>query len=360
MKTKLASASASGGGTAEAERAPASRLRLGRARDYGIVVVFLALFIALSIASPAFLSSRNLLNILAQSAPIGIIACGGTLVIIAGGFDLSVGAIFAFSGVIAAKTANAVDPVAGLLAGLLVGVVLGLINGGIVTLFRVNTFIATLASGYVFRGVATLITGGFLVSVSDDAFSFLGREEVFSVKVSVFIFAAVALFTGFLLTRTRFGRYIFAVGGNPEAARLSGIRVDLIRTATFVYSGVCASLAGIIATSRVSTGQADAGVGIELAAIAAIVIGGTSILGGEGAAWRSVLGVLLIAMIGNGFNVMNIDPFYQSIVQGLIILVAVAVDARSGGPLTTWWKRRQARRADAAASAGAAARGESR
>jgi ribose transport system permease protein len=312
--------------TAErARRLP--RLGLTTLRDYGIVTAFLALFIALSFASDAFLTKANLLNILAQTAPIGIIACGSTLVIIAGGFDLSVGAIFAIAGVVAAKIANSVDPVVGLLAGVLVGLVLGIVNGGLVTVLRINTFIATLASGFVIRGVATLITGGFLISVSDEVFSKIGRDEVLDVKISVYIFIAIILLTGFLLTRTAFGRYIFAVGGNAEAARLSGIRVDLVRTITFMISGACAGLAGVIATSRVSTGQADTGTGLELAAIAAIVIGGTSIMGGEGAIWRSVLGVLLIAMIGNGFNILNIDPFYQSIVQGMIIIVAVAIDS---------------------------------
>lgn len=303
------------------------RLRLTTLRDYGIVTAFLALFIALSFASDAFLSKANLLNILAQTAPIGIIACGSTLVIIAGGFDLSVGAIFAIAGVVAAKVANSVDPIVGLAAGVVAGLLIGVINGGLVTVLRINTFIATLASGFVIRGVATLITGGFLISVTAESFSTIGREEILDVKISVYIFLAIIALTWFLLTRTAFGRYIFAVGGNPEAARLSGIRVDLVRTITFTISGACAGLAGVIATSRVSTGQADTGTGLELAAIAAIVIGGTSIMGGEGAIWRSVLGVLLIAMIGNGFNILNIDPFYQSIVQGTIILVAVAIDA---------------------------------
>lgn len=323
-------------------------LRLAQLRNYGIVIVFIALFIALSITSDAFLTTRNITNLLAQNAPTGIVACGAALVIIGGGFDLSAGAIFAFAGVIAARLALSVDPVIGLIAGVAVGAGLGLVNGLIITLFSVNSFIATLATGYVFRGVATLITGGFLVSVSDDAFKYLGSTELFDVKLSVFVFLAVALLTGFLLSRTRFGRYVFAAGGNPEAARLSGVRVDLVRTTTFAYSGACAGLAGILAASRVGTGQADAGTGIELAAIAAVVVGGISIMGGEGAIWRAVLGVLLIAMIGNGFNVLDIDPFYQSIAQGVIILVAIAVDSRTKGPLSRLLHRARQRRAVAA------------
>lgn len=324
----------------------------GLLREYGIVVVFLALFATLALSSSTFLSSQNLLNLLAQNAPIGIMVCGGTLVIIAGGFDLSVGAIYALAGVVAAKLAVSIDPILALAAGVGAGLLLGLINGSLISLFSINSFIATLATGYVFRGVATIITGGFLVGVTNDTFSQLGKAELFDVKVSVFVFAAIAVLTGLFLTRTRYGRYIFAAGGNAEAARLSGVRVELVRTLTFTYSGACAGLAGIIAASRVSSGQADAGLGLELAVIAAIVIGGTSILGGEGAIWRSILGVMLIAMIGNGFNILNIDPFYEPIVQGTIILIAVIADSRTGGPMTRMIQRWRQQRALAAGSTG--------
>ena len=302
------------------------RIRLARIRDYGIVTAFVLLFAALSVTSPVFLTQTNLLNILDQNTEIGIIACGGTIVIIAGGFDLSVGAIFALAGVVAAEVAVHVGSVAGICAGLAAGLALGGVNGLIVTGLKINTFIATLASGYVFRGVATLITGGFLVTVTAAAFAIPGNYELFNVKFTVWIFAIVAIALGLLLSKTVFGRYIYAVGGNAEAARLSGIRVSRVRALTFVISGFCAGLAGVLAASQDSTGAARGGLGIELAAIAAIVIGGTSIAGGEGAVWRSVLGVMLIALINNGFNLLDIDPFYQSVVQGLIILLAVSVD----------------------------------
>jgi ribose transport system permease protein len=302
------------------------RLGLGFVRDYGIIVTFLALFVALSIASPAFLTTTNLLNIVNQNAAIGIIACGGTLVIIAGGFDLSVAAIYALAGVVAAEVANSVDPVLGLLVGILVGGALGLANGMLVTTARINAFIATLASGYVFRGIAILVTGGFLVSVKDETFGTIGQYYLFEVHIPSWIFLAVVLALSFVLGRTVFGRHVFAVGGNDQAARLSGVRVKAVRNATFVISGLCAGLAGVIAASQDLTGQAEAGVGFELTAIAAIVIGGTSIAGGQGAIWRSVLGVMLIALINNGFNLLNVDAFYQAVAQGLIILIAVGVD----------------------------------
>lgn len=320
---------------ATAERASATGSRgisIGTLWDYGVVISFIVLFVALSIASPAFLSTRNLLNILDQSAPVGIIACAATLVIIAGGFDLSAGAIFALAGVVAAKIAVATDPILGILFGLVVALVFGTVNGLLISGFQINPFVATLATGMMIRGLAVVLTGGFLVTVQDKAYSVIGRESFLGVKYSVWLFAAVIAICWFTLARTTFGRHIYAVGGNPEAARLSGVRVGAIRTATFAISGAAAGLAGLIASSRVSTGQADAGSLIELTAIAAVVIGGTSISGGEGTIWRTVIGVLLLALIGNGFNMLSVEPFYQDIVKGAIIVVSVAIDA--------WSKRR--------------------
>jgi ribose transport system permease protein len=311
---------------------PLGRLRGGRrlavVRDYGIVVFFVVLFVTLALTSDVFLTSRNLLNILDQSAAVGLMACGGTLVIIAGGFDLSVGAVFAISGVVAASMAKYVDPSLALLLGVLAGLVLGTINGLLVTLGRINPFMATLASSIIVRGIALVITGGFIVTATQASFSTLGRGEAFlDVKWSIIIWVVFALVCGFLLAGTTFGRHVFAAGGNPDAARLSGISVGVVRTITYAVSGLSAGLAGVIVASRVSNAQADAGTGIELSVIAAIVIGGTSIMGGEGAIWRSVLGVLLLALIGNGFNLLGVNPIYQQILQGAIILMAVGVDA---------------------------------
>jgi ribose transport system permease protein len=302
---------------------PFSRVSAGRRlavmRDYGIVLSFVALFLTLTFTSDVFLTQRNLLNVLDQSAAVGLMAVGGTLVIIGGGFDLSVGAIFAVAGV---------DPALALLLGTLAGLVLGTVNGLLTTIGRINPFMTTLASSIIIRGIALVITGGFLVTVTEKSFSTLGRGEVvLDIKWSIAIWLVFALICGFMLSRTTFGRHVYAAGGNPEAARLSGIRVALVRTVTYAVSGLSAGLAGVIVSSRVSSGQADAGTGIELSVIAAIVIGGTSIMGGEGAVWRSVLGVLLLALIGNGFNLLAVNPIYQQILQGAIILVAVGVDA---------------------------------
>lgn len=302
-------------------------ISLAALRDYGIVVAFVALFVALSFASDVFFTKQNLLNILFQAAPVGIMACGGTLVFIAGGFDLSVGAIAAFAGVVAATTAADVGAAGALTLGALAGLGFGIFNGLLTTVGRINAFIATLASSIIIRGVALAITGGFLVSVDDPSFSTLGLGEFADVRYPVFAWLGFALFCGFLLWRTRFGRYVYASGGNPEAARLSGVRVGLVRGTTFAISGLSGGLAGIILASQIGTGQAEANAGIEFDAIAAVIIGGTSILGGEGAIWRSVLGALLFQLISNGFNLMNVQPVYQRVFLGVIMLVAVGLDA---------------------------------
>lgn len=295
-------------------------------RDYGILASFLALFVFLSFASDVFLSQRNMLNVLEQSAAVGIVAAGGTLVIIAGGFDLSVGAIFALSGVVAALAANQLGVVFGWLAGLAVGLIIGVINGLLVTVVRINAFITTLAMLIIVRGIAVSLTGGFLIPVEDDLYALLGRQALFGIKYSIWILVLFALVTGILLSRTVLGRHLYAAGGNPEAARLSGVPVARVRTIAFAISGLSAALAGVMISSRVANGQADAGNGLEFSAIAAIVVGGTSIFGGEGAIWRTMVGVFFLAFISNGFNLLAVPSTYQQIFQGLIILFAVGID----------------------------------
>ncbi len=301
--------------------------RLAMVRDYAIIVSFVALFATLSLTSDAFLTKTNLLNILDQSSALGIIACGGTVVFIAGGFDLSVGAVFAMAGVVAAEMEPQLGPAGAMALGLLVGLALGLTNGVIVTIGGINSFMATIGTGFVIRGVAVVITGGFLISVANPSYQTLGRSQLLDARYSVWTWALFALLLTCMLRYTVFGRAVFASGGNPEAARLSGIRVNLVKTIAFGISGFSAALGGLIVSSRVQTGQSDAGIGIELTVIAAIVIGGTSIFGGEGAIWRSVLGILLLTLVGNGFDLLHITPIYQQILQGLIILFACGLDA---------------------------------
>jgi ribose transport system permease protein len=302
---------------------------LAATRDYGVVVTLVVLFIVLSFTAKNFLTSGNLLNVLDQSTYLGIIAAAGTLVIIAGGFDLSVAGTFALAGVIAAKLAtHGFDPTLALIIGGLSGCVIGFLNGLFVARVGINPFITTLASGFIVSGIALVITGGSLILVTNPDFGTLGTSQVGSVTWEAIIFLAWAAIMAFLLARTIFGRYVYACGGNQEAARLSGIRVAAVRTTTFVLSGFAASLAGILSTSRVSTGQADAGQGLQLTAVAAVVVGGTSIWGGSGSVWRTVVGIFLLGLVSNGFNLLGINQVYGQVVFGAIVLMAATVDAR--------------------------------
>lgn len=302
-------------------------------RPYGIIFAFIVVFALLSLLTNAFATTRNILNILDQAAQVGLAAVGVTLPIIGGCFDLSLGAIYAASGSVAAFIALRGYPDLGLVVGILLGFLIGCMNGLIITKLRINSFVATLASGLIIRGIAYVLTNGLLIQVIDERFAVLGRGYFLGIKLPIYIFFGFAILVWFLLSRTTFGRYVYAIGGNEEAARLSGVHTDLIRILTFAISGLGAGLAGVIAASRISTGQAGVGDPVTLSAIAAVVIGGTSILGGEGAIWRTIFGVLLLQLISNGMNILDIQPFFQLAVQGFIILFAVTLDAlRSRSP----------------------------
>ena len=300
----------------------------GFLRDYAIVVSFLALFITLTLASSPFFTTTNLSNVLDQSSTLGIIACGETIVFIAGGFDLSVGAIYGLSGVVAALLQPHIGSGAALAAGLLVGGICGLANGLLVTVGRINSFMATIGSGFVIEGIALVLTQGNLINVISPSFAILGENSLFGITYA----------TG--LADLRRDPHPDPEGDDVRPLRLRERRQPARRAALgragqrdpyprFTISGLSAGLAGIILTSRVQTGQADDGTNIELTIIAAVVIGGTSIFGGEGAIWRSVLGIILLTLIGNGFDLLNVNPVYQQVIQGLIILVAVGIDAWS-------------------------------
>lgn len=296
-------------------------------REYGVLIIIALLLILLTFASDSFLTLRNLLNIVNQSAPLMIIACALTLVIIGGGFDLATGAIFGVAAVSAGWIATHVDPYLAIVAGPLIGLLLGTLNGLIITTFNVHSFLVTLATSLVYRGIAILITGGSLIPVRIEQFSWLGRGRIGMVNIAVIVLVIFMVAMMVLLNRTTFGRRIFAVGGNEEAAILSGIRTNLVKTVTFAISGAAAGLAGVITVSRLSMAEPQAGTGFELEAIAAVILGGTAITGGAGAIWRSVAGVLLMALIGNGFNILNVNPFFKDLTTGVIIVIAVALAA---------------------------------
>lgn len=303
------------------------RVSFAAIRDYGIVLFVVALFVTLSFASPVFLTENNIKNLIDQAVAVGLIACAGALVIIAGGFDLSAGAIFAVAAIVGGKVANSSGAELGILAGLATGVLLGLINGLICTVGRLNHFVGTLGTSIVFAGLANAISGGNLILIQSSGFSDLANTSILGFHSSTIIFIAFVLFCGLLLNFTTFGRRVFATGGNLAAARLSGVPTNLVLTWTYMISGFAGALAGLIVASRTLTTSATTGSGIIFEALAAILIGGISVWGGEGSMWRAVIGVLVLALIANGFNLLGIDTLYQSLVTGLIILIAVGADA---------------------------------
>jgi ribose transport system permease protein len=305
-------------------------------RPVAIVFPFLALFIALSATSGPFLTKTNLLNVLDQQSAILIMAAAGTLALVAGGIDLSMGAVYSLGAVVSAEVTLRAGSATGIAAGIAVGLLVGGVNGIVVTFFRINSLIATLAMAFVVDGLASRVTGGNLIVLFDHpSYGNLANSQLLTVNASTWIALAVVIATGLLLARTVAGRYMYAAGGNAEAARLAGVRINLVRVSTFMITGAAAALGGEIAASTVLTaGQTTPGPDITFTVLAGIVVGGTSILGGEGAVWRSVVGVLFIALIGNGFDLLGLDPLYKKIVLGVLILLAVGVDA--------WWRTARA------------------
>lgn len=299
-------------------------------REQAIVLIFAALFIGLAVASPVFLRPVNLLNIGDQWAPLAIIACGMTVVLITGAFDLSVGAIYALGGIVAAMVANGADSTAaGIGAGLLTGALCGLVNGLLVAVGRINAFIVTLATSLILAGLALWITGGRLLPVTAEGFEVLGRGDLLGVPLTIWVFVVVAGVIWLILGATTFGRYVYATGGNRQAARMAGVPVNLVTVVAFVLTGLVSGLAGVMAVSQVGTAQAagTSAASLALLAIAGAVLGGTSMFGGSGAVWRTVLGIGVLALISNAFNLLRVDANIQQIVQGLIVLIAVGIDS---------------------------------
>jgi ribose transport system permease protein len=308
---------------------PPRRIKAEHIRDYGIVVFAIVLFIYFSIASSVFLTSQNLLNLVFQNATLGIAACAVTFTIIAGNFDLSLGAIFVLSEVLGAWAAVHWGVWWAFPVAILSGLAMGLINGLLVTKLRVNAFLATLASALTFGGIAVGVTsGGLLITPPARVFTFLGQHRAGGIQYPVIIFVLVAIVLQLVLAYTVFGRHLYGVGDNRNAARLSGLKVDRIVILTFVITGAACGLAGLLDSSMTGSGSSDtSGLGGSLAllAIAGVALGGTSIFGGVGSVWRTVLGVLILAMITNGFDLLAVPDYWQDIVRGILIVIAVAI-----------------------------------
>lgn len=309
-------------------------------RSVAIVVPFLAVFIALSIGSPAFLGFQNVGNVLDRQSGILIVAAASTLVLIAGGIDLSIGATYMFTAVICGTVIVKVGGVAGaglgIAAGVLAGLLVGIANGLIITYLKINPLIATLAMSFIILGATKLVSqfgkqGVGQIRVDFPEFRWLATTKPLGISLPTWIAFVILVILGVVLWRTTFGRYIYAAGGNAEAARLAGIRVNLVRISTFALAGLAAGIAGVVDLARTpSVPENDAiATTLTFTVLAGIVVGGTSILGGEGAVWRTVLGILFIAMLYNGFTLLRVDSLFQGIALGTIILVAVGFDAWS-------------------------------
>ena len=305
------------------------RINAGHVRDYGIVVFAIALFIYFTVASSVFLTYQNLLNIVFQNATIGIAACAVTFTIIAGNFDLSLGSIFVLSEVLAAYAAVHIGVWWAFPVAIFSGMAMGLINGLLVTKLRVNAFLATLATALSFGGIAVGVTsGGLLITPSSSVFTFIGQHRAGGIQYPVIIFVIVAIVLQLMLAYTVFGRHLYGVGDNRNAARLSGLKVDRTVIITFVITGAACGLAGLIDASTTGSGSsATDGLGGSLAllAIAGVALGGSSIFGGVGSVWRTVLGVLMLGMITNGFDLLAVPDYWQNIVRGILIILAVSI-----------------------------------
>ncbi|MET0196992.1 MULTISPECIES: ABC transporter permease [Nocardiaceae] len=295
---------------------------------YSMLVVLVLLVVVATFLYDGFLAPANIRDILVQNAAVGIIAVGMTFVIISGGFDLSVGATYAlgstvFAGVTISTGSVALAGAAALAAGLLCG----LANGLLVAKLHINPFVATLGSASVISGLAYIYSNSAPFIVSQPGFQALSKSHTLGIPTPIFILILTMVVGGIVLAKTTIGRNVQAVGGNTEAGWLSGLRVPSITASVYVLTGALAAIAGMIDASRLAVGQADVGANIALDAIAIVVVGGTSLRGGEGAMWRSAVGLLILATLTNVFYSLNVSQHWQLIAKGLIVIAAVALDS---------------------------------
>ena len=297
---------------------------------YKSLIGLVLLCIVITIVTPNFLSVSNITNVFTQVSVNAIIAIGMTFVILTGGIDLSVGSTLAISGAVGASIVKSTGNVfLAIIVAAVIGIAVGLINGLLVSKGKLQAFIVTLATMTIFRGATLVFTDGTPISKLPEAFVKIGNGKLGFMPIPVIITIIIAIIAVYALSQTRFGRYLYALGGNEDASRLSGINTDKIKTLVYVVSGFASAIAGVIITSRIGSASPNAGTGFELDAIAAVVRGGTSLAGGEGTITGTLIGALIIGVLNNGLNLMNVSPFYQSIVIGLVILIAVLLDKKS-------------------------------
>lgn len=301
---------------------------------YKSLVGLLLLIVVVSILSPSFLSGRNILNILKQTSVNAIIAAGMTFVILTGGIDLSVGSVLALSGAFAASLlASGQSIIVAVIAAIVCGAVVGFLNGFVIAKGKLQPFIATLATMTILRGVTLVFTDGKPITLGSNdlamAFGKIGGGTLLGIPSPVIITILVFVACYYILNQTKMGRYTYALGGNEEATKLSGLNTDKIKIWVYTISGILSAIAGIIITSRLYSAQPTAGTGYELDAIAAVVLGGTKLTGGKGKITGTIIGALIIGVLSNALNILDVSSYYQMMVKGIVILIAVLLDRKS-------------------------------
>lgn len=300
-------------------------------QDFGALIALILLIIGISFISPQFRTVSNFLSLLRQSSINGLIAFGMTFVILTGAIDLSVGSVLALSTVLCAGMITAGVPVGlALILSLFIGAGLGLISGLLVTKGRLQPFIATLITMTVYRGLTMIFTNGKPISGLGDSYllKLIGKGSYFGIPIPVILLFIIFLFFYFLLTKTTFGRRIYATGSNWKSAKLAGVNINRTKIIAYIISGIMAALSGLILLSRLNSAQPTLGTGYELDAIAAVALGGASMNGGRGRIYGTLIGVLIIAVLNNGLNILGVSSYYQSVVKGLVILFAVLSDRK--------------------------------
>lgn len=296
---------------------------------YRSVLILLVICIFATILSPSFLSVTNLFNVFKQITVAGVVGCGMTFVILTGGIDLSVGSILGLSGVLAAGVLESTgNPAFAIALALAVGVICGAINGFFVSFCEIPPFISTLGMMTLLRGCVLVYTKGSPISIKSDAYKFFGKGAIAGIPVPVFILILLFLLAHYILTQTSYGRSIYAFGGNREAARLSGISTRFTEWMAYTINGLLCGIAGVILTARLGSAQSTSGTGIEMDAIAAVILGGTSLSGGVGFVLPTVVGAMIMGIIDNILTLMNVNPHATNIVKGAVILIAVLVDKK--------------------------------
>ncbi|MFB7638101.1 ABC transporter permease [Peribacillus butanolivorans] len=300
-------------------------------QKFGPLLALILLFIVITVLNPSFMEPNNILNLLRQTSINALIAFGMTFIILTGGIDLSVGSILALSSALmAGMMVSGLDPILAILVGVLLGTLMGVINGILVSKGKMAPFIVTLATMTIFRGLTLVYTDGKPITGIGDSelFQMLGRGYFLGLPVPVVVMIIAFFILWFLLHKTSFGRKTYAIGGNEKASRISGIKVDRVKVAIYGLAGTMAAIAGAILTSRLNSAQPTAGQSYEMDAIAAVVLGGTSLSGGKGRLFGTLVGVLIIGTLNNGMNLLGVSSFYQQVVKGAVILVAVLLDRK--------------------------------